>query len=92
LHDCNDSSFFCPTTFFFVAEGSSFFCKIFVNSSPKGLSNLIGKDSVVTFKISATSAAGGVEGVSYAAFGCGLSAFLFFKAAAFGSGVDFLFL
>jgi hypothetical protein len=54
----------------------------------------MGKDSVIIFKISAISAAGSVEGVSSVAsvtFGSGLSAFLFFKAAAFGSGVDFLF-
>jgi hypothetical protein len=54
----------------------------------------MGKDSVITFKISVISAAGGVEGVSSAAsviFGSGLSAFLFFEAAAFGSRVDFLF-
>jgi hypothetical protein len=54
----------------------------------------MGKNSVITFKIYAISAAGGVEGVSSAAsvtFGSGLSAFLFFEAAAFGSGVDFLF-
>jgi hypothetical protein len=54
----------------------------------------MGKDPVITFKISAISAAGGVEGVSSAAliiFGSGLSAFLFFEAAVFGSGVDFLF-
>jgi hypothetical protein len=55
---------------------------------------LTGKDSVITFKISAISAVGGVEGVSSAAsdiFGSGLSAFLFFATAAFDSGVVFLF-
>jgi hypothetical protein len=54
----------------------------------------MGKDSVITFKISAISATGGVKGVSFVAlviFGSRLSAFLFFKVAAFGSGVDFLF-
>jgi hypothetical protein len=55
---------------------------------------LIGRDSVITFKISATSAVGGVEGISSSTlvtFGSGISAFLFFEAATFGSGVDFLF-
>jgi hypothetical protein len=56
--------FFRPSAFFFVAEGSSFFCKSFVSSGPRGLSSLMGKDSVITFRISAISAAGGVEGVS----------------------------
>jgi hypothetical protein len=54
----------------------------------------MGKDLVITFKISDILAAGGVKGVSSAAsdiFGTGLLAFLFFEAAAFGSGVDFLF-
>jgi hypothetical protein len=55
--------FFGPTAFF-AAEGSTFFCKSFVSCSPSGLSSLIGKDSVITFKISSTSAAEGVEGVS----------------------------
>jgi hypothetical protein len=53
--------FFCPSASFFVAEGSSFFNKSFVSSSPRGLSSWMGKDSVITFKISAISAAGGVE-------------------------------
>jgi hypothetical protein len=94
LHDSNDSSFFFPSAFFFVAEGSSFFCKSFASSGPRGLSSLMGKDSVITFKISAISAAGGVEGISFFAsviFGSGLSAFLFFEVAAFGSGMYFLF-
>jgi hypothetical protein len=41
----------------------------------------MGKDSVITFRISAISAAGGVEGVSSVAlvtFGSGASAFLYF--------------
>ena len=53
--------FFGPADFF-TAEGS-FFCKSFVRCGPSGLS-LIGKDSVITFRISSTSAAKGVEGVS----------------------------
>jgi hypothetical protein len=55
----------------------------------------MGKDSVITFKIIFISATGGVEGVSSIAsvtFGSGASAFLFFETAAFGSGVDFVFL
>jgi hypothetical protein len=46
---------------FLIAVGSSFFCKSFISCGPSGLS-LRGKDSVITFKISSTSAAGGVEG------------------------------
>jgi hypothetical protein len=56
---------------------------------------LIGKDLVITFKISATLAVGGVEGVSSDAsviFGFGVSALLFFETATFGSGVDFIFI
>jgi hypothetical protein len=78
----------------FVAEGSSFFCKSFISSGPRGLSSLTGKDSVITFKISATSVAGGVEEVSPSTsvtFGSGVAAFLFFKLATFSSGVVFLF-
>jgi hypothetical protein len=85
--------FFGPTAFF-AAEGSSFFCKSFVSCGPRGLSSLIGKDSVITFKISSTSATEGVEGVSSsisAAFGSGVAAFLFLEVATFGSGLDFLF-
>jgi hypothetical protein len=80
---------------FFVAEGSSFFCKSFVSCGPSGLSSLIGKDSVITFKISSSSAAEGVEGASSsisAIFGSGVAVFLFFEVAIFGSGLDFLFL
>jgi hypothetical protein len=55
--------FFGPTAFF-AAEGLSFFCKSFVSCGPRGLSSLIGKDSVITFKISSTSAPEGIEGVS----------------------------
>jgi hypothetical protein len=58
------------------------------------LNNLIDKDSVITFRISSTSSAEGVEGVSssiLAAFGSGAAVFLFFEAATFGSGLDFLF-
>jgi hypothetical protein len=59
---------------------------------PRGLSSLIGKDSVITFKISSTSAAEGVEGASsfiLAIFGSRVAAFLFFEVATFGSGLDF---
>jgi hypothetical protein len=55
---------------------------------------LIGKDSVITFKNSSTSAAEGVEGVFpsiSAAFGSGVAARLFFEVATFGSRLDFLF-
>jgi hypothetical protein len=66
---------------FFAAEGSFFFCKSFVRCGPSGLS-LIGKDSVITFRISSTSTAEGVEGVSSSisvVFGFGAAAFLFFE-------------
>ena len=56
---------------------------------------MIGKDSVITFKISSTLAAEGVEGVSSsisATFGSRVAALLFFEVAAFGSGLVFLFL
>jgi hypothetical protein len=78
---------------FFVAEGSFFFCKSFVRCGPSGLS-LLGKDSVITFRISSTSAAEGVEGASSSlsvAFYFGVVAFLFFGATTFGSGLNFLF-
>jgi hypothetical protein len=48
---------------FLIAAASSFFCKSFISCGPSGLS-LRGKDSIITFKISSTSAAGGVEGIS----------------------------
>jgi hypothetical protein len=83
--------FFGPADFF-AAEGSFSFCKSFVRCGPSGLS-LIGKDSVITFRISSTSAAEGVEGVSSSisvAFCFGAVAFLFFGATAFGSGLSFL--
>jgi hypothetical protein len=84
--------FFRPTAF--AAEGSSFFCKSFVSSGPSGLSSLIGKDSVITFKISSTSAAEGVEGApsSISTIFCsGVTVFLFFEVVTFGSGLDFSF-
>jgi hypothetical protein len=77
---------------FFAAEGSPFFYKSFVRCGPSGLS-VIGKDSVITFKISSTSATEGVEGASSSVsvvFGFGAAAFLYFGAAIFGSGLDFL--
>jgi hypothetical protein len=47
----------------------------------------MGKDSVITFKISTISAEGvGVSSVTSATFGSGTSDFLFFGTAAFGSG------
>jgi hypothetical protein len=52
----------------------------------------MGKDSVITFRISASSAVGGVEGASSlvsATFGPTTSGFLFLETVAFGSGVDF---
>jgi hypothetical protein len=55
---------------------------------------LIGKDSVITFKISSTSIAGGVEGASSSisvVFHFRAEAFFFFEAAIFGSGLNFLF-
>jgi hypothetical protein len=55
---------------------------------------LIGKGSVITFRISSTSAAEGVAGASSSQagiFGFGDEDFLFFGAAIFGSGLSFLF-
>jgi hypothetical protein len=55
---------------------------------------LIGKGSVITFRISSTSTAEGVAGASSSwpdVFGFGDAAFLFFGAAIFGSGLSFLF-
>jgi hypothetical protein len=78
---------------FLIAASSSFFCKSFISCGPSGLS-LRGKDSVITFKISSTSMAGGVEGISSSisvVFGFAAEAFLFFGAATFGSGLDFFF-
>jgi hypothetical protein len=54
----------------------------------------MGKDSVITFKISSTLAAEGVEGAYssiLAIFGSGVAVFLFSEVATFGSGLDFLF-
>jgi hypothetical protein len=48
------------------------------------------KDLVITFRISAISVAGGVEGVPSVAsvtFGSEASTFLFFETTAFGLGV-----
>jgi hypothetical protein len=77
---------------FSVAEGSFFFCKSFISSGPSGLS-VLGRDSVITFKISSASVAEGVEGTSSSksAFGFGAGAFLFFDTTTFGSGLDFFF-
>jgi hypothetical protein len=75
---------------FSAAEGSFFFYKSFISSGPSGLS-LLGRDSVITFKISFASVAEGVEGISSSksAFGFGAVAFLFFDTATFGSELDF---
>jgi hypothetical protein len=81
----------------FVAEASLSFCKSFVSSGASGLS-LVGKSSVITFRISSTSAAEGVVGASFSwadasgsrDTGFGDTAFLFFGSAAFGSGLSFL--
>jgi hypothetical protein len=77
---------------FSAAEGSFFFYKSFISSGPSGLS-LLGRDSVITFKISSASLAEGVEGTSSykSAFGFGVGTFLFFDTATFGSGLDFFF-
>jgi hypothetical protein len=74
---------------FSAAEGS-FFCKSFISSGPSELI-LLGRDSVITFKISSASVAEGVEGVSSSksAFGFRVVAFLFFETATFSSGLDF---
>jgi hypothetical protein len=45
----------------------------------------MGKDSVITFRISAISAAGGVEGVSSIALDTYEASVFFFETAAFGS-------
>jgi hypothetical protein len=65
--------------------------KNFVSSGASGLS-LIGKGSVITFRISSTSAVEGVEGASspwadVVVFGD--AAFLFLGAAVLGSGLGF---
>jgi hypothetical protein len=49
--------FFWPPSLPSVAEDTSFFCKRLVSSNPRGLSGVNGKDSVITFNISETSAA-----------------------------------
>jgi hypothetical protein len=78
---------------FLITAGSSFFYKSFISCGPGGLS-LRGKDLVITFKISSTSGAGGVEGISSSisvVFCFVAAAFLFFVTATFGSGLDFFF-
>jgi hypothetical protein len=78
---------------FLIAADSSFFYKSFISCGPSGLS-LRGKDSVITLKISSTSAAGSVEGISSSisvVFGFVAEAFLFFETATFDSGLDFFF-
>jgi hypothetical protein len=88
--------FFCPSTFSIAAEGCSFFCKNFVSSGPRGLSSLMGRESLITFKISATSAAEGVEGASSVSstFGTAkdvVSSLCLLEGVAFGSGAVFTF-
>jgi hypothetical protein len=75
---------------FLAAEGSFFLYKSFISSGPSGIS-LLGRDSVITFKISSALVAEGVEGISSSksAFGFGVVAFLFFEMATFGSELDF---
>jgi hypothetical protein len=80
--------FFCSFTFSSTAEGCPFFCKKFVSSDPIGLSSSKGGESVITFRISATSAAEGVEGASSPAFGLEegtMLSFRFLEIAIFGS-------
>jgi hypothetical protein len=65
--------------------------KNFVSFGASGLS-LIGKGSVITFRISSTSAAEGVAGASSSradVFGFRDATFLFLGAAIFGSGLNF---
>jgi hypothetical protein len=86
--------FFCPSTFSFAAEGCSFFYKNFVSSGPRGLNSSMGRESVIIFKISATSAVEGVEGASSVSstFGSAdgvLSSLRFLDDVAFGSGAVF---
>jgi hypothetical protein len=75
---------------FSATEGSFFFCKSFISFGPSGLS-LLGRDSVITFKISYALVAEGVEGISSSksTFGFRAVAFLFFETATFGLGLDF---
>jgi hypothetical protein len=77
---------------FSAAEGFFFFYKSFISFGPSGL-NLLGRDSVITFKISSASVTEGVEGASSSksAFSFEAGAFLFFDTATFSSGLDFLF-
>jgi hypothetical protein len=84
--------FFGPVAFFII-EGSFSFSKSFVRCGPSGLS-LIGKDSIITFKISSTSVAEGVAAVSSSisvALYFGAAAFLLIEASVFDSGFSFLF-
>jgi hypothetical protein len=80
--------FFGSFTFSSVAEGCPFFCKNCVSSNPSGLSSLKDGESVITFRIFATSAAEGIKGVSFSASvseeGTMLS-FHFLEIAIFGS-------
>jgi hypothetical protein len=75
---------------FSATEGSFFFYKSFISNGPSRLS-LLGRDLVITFKISSASVAEDVEGISSSksAFGFGAVAFLFFETATFDSGLIF---
>jgi hypothetical protein len=80
--------FFGSFTFSFAAEGHPFFYKNCVSSDPSGPSNLKGGESVITFRISATSAVEGVEGLSFSASGSEegtMLSFRFLEIAIFGS-------
>jgi hypothetical protein len=83
--------FFCSSTC------CSFFWKNCVSSDHRGLSSLKCGESVITFKISATSVTEGVEGASSplsSTFGSAegvMSSFRFLEIASFVSGADFAF-
>jgi pyruvate-formate lyase-activating enzyme len=80
--------FFGSFNFSSVAEGCPFFCKNCVSSNPSGLSSWKGGESAITFRISATSVAEGVERVSFFASGSKegtMLSFHFLEIAIFGS-------
>jgi hypothetical protein len=91
--------FFYPRSLLSVAEGISFFYKRFVSFNPKGLSSLNGGDSVITFKISNTSATEGDRGLKVfsgtsCTFGSAegiFSSFRFLGVGAFETGDVFIF-
>jgi hypothetical protein len=80
--------FFGSLIFSSVAEGCPFLFKNCVSSDPSELSSLKDRESVITFKIYATSAAEGVEGVSFSTSGSEegtMLSFHFLEIAIFGS-------